>query len=91
MGLFSYSVMPFGLRNAPATYQCLMNKELTGLRGCAAYLDDVVVFSDTWEAQVQCLSAMFEQLAEANLTVSLANCEFVKAMVTYLWHGGRPG
>lgn len=45
-GLFSYSVMLFGLRNAPVTFQCLMNKVLAGLTECAAYLDDVV-FSDT--------------------------------------------
>ena len=47
---------------------------------CAAYLDDVVVFSDTWEAHVPCLRAVFDRLVEANLT----KCEFAKATVTYL-------
>ncbi|KAG1933868.1 gag-pol fusion protein [Pimephales promelas] len=45
-GLYSYSVMSFGLRNAPATFQRLMNRIVSGLQGCAVYLDDVVVYSD---------------------------------------------
>lgn len=83
-GLFSYSVMPFGLRNAPATFERLMNRVLAGLEGCSAYLDDVVMFSDTWEAHVQRLCAVFDRLAPTNLTVNLAKCEFAKATVTYL-------
>lgn len=51
-GLSSYTVMPFGLRNAPATCQRLMNRVVPGLSGCAVYLDDVVVYSDTWEAHL---------------------------------------
>ena len=43
-GLFSYSVMSFGLRNAPATFQRLMNMVVSGLDGCAVYLDDVVIY-----------------------------------------------
>lgn len=76
--------MPFGLKNAPATFQCLMNMVLAGQSGCAAYLDDVVVFSDTWDTHVQRLKAVFGRLAEANLTVNLAKCDFAKATVTYL-------
>ena len=79
-GLFS--VLPFGLRNAPATFQRLINRVL--ITRCAAYSDDVVVFSDTWDADVQRLQAVFDRLAEANLTVNLAKCEFAKVTVTYL-------
>ena len=82
-GLYSYKVMPFGLRNAPATFQRLMNKVVSGLVGCAVDLDDVVVYSDTWEDHLQRIQALFDRLALASLTVNLAKCEFAKATVTY--------
>ena len=76
--------MSFGLRNAPATFQRLMNLVTAGLVGCAVYLDDVVVFSDTWVDHIQRIAALFSRLAGAHLTVNLAKCEFAKATVTYL-------
>ena len=83
-GLYSYTVMPFGLRNAPATFQRLMNKVVRGLEGCAVYLDDVVIYSDTWEKHLEQVKALFDRLLWAQLTVNLAKCEFAKATVTYL-------
>ena len=83
-GLYEYTVMSFGLRNAPATFQRLMNLVTAGLVGCAVYLDDVVVFSDTWVDHIQRIAALFSRLAGAHLTVNLAKCEFAKATVTYL-------
>ncbi len=83
-GLYSYRVMPFGLRNAPATFQRLMTKLLGDLEGWTVYLDDVVAFSDTWSSHVACIHALFSRLAEVHLTVNLAKCEFAKATVTYL-------
>ena len=83
-GLYSSSVMSFGLWNAPATFQRLMNRVVSGLEGCAVYLDDVVVFSDTWEGHLSRNHALFDRLADAQLTVNLAKCEFAKATVTYL-------
>lgn len=83
-GLYSYMVMPFGLKNAPATFQRLMNHVVSGLEGCSVYLDDVVVYSDNWSSHLQHVRALFERLVEAQLTVNLAKCEFAKATVTYL-------
>lgn len=51
-GLYFYSVMSFGLRNAPATFQRLMNCVVSGLEGCTVYLDDVIVYSDSWDQHV---------------------------------------
>ncbi|KAG7510475.1 hypothetical protein JOB18_022493 [Solea senegalensis] len=67
-GLYSYKVMPFGLKNAPATFQHLMNRVVAGLQGCAVYLDDLVIYSDTWHWHLQRIRALFERLAEARLT-----------------------
>lgn len=83
-GLYSYNVMPFGLKNAPATFQRLMNRVTAGLEGCSVYLDDLVVYSDSWDSHMQRIQALFERLVEANLTVNLAKCEFARATVTYL-------
>lgn len=85
-GLYKYTVMPFGLRNAPATFQPLMNQVVAGLDGCAVYLDDVVIYSDTWSEHIQRIIALFEKLVWAGLTVNSAKCEFAKATVTYTAH-----
>ena len=83
-GLYTYNVMSFGLRNAPSSFQRLMNYVTSGLEGCAVYLDDVVTVGDTWALHLSRLAALFERLQAANLTVNLAKCEFAKATVTYL-------
>lgn len=61
-----------------------MNRVLLGLEGCAVYLDDLVVFSDSWESHIKRLCAVLRRLSEARLTVNLEKCEFAKATVTYL-------
>ncbi len=68
----------------PATFQRLMTKVLGDLDGCTVYLDDVVVYSDTWSSHLEHIRALFSHLAEARLTVNLAKCEFARATVTYL-------
>ncbi len=85
-GLYSYNVMPFGLKNAPATFQRLMNHVVSGLIGCSVYLDDVVIYSDTWYSHLRCIRSLFERLMEAHLTINLAKCSFAMATVTYLGH-----
>ncbi len=82
--LLQYSVMAFGMRNAPATFQRLMNQVLSGVTNVEVYLDDVVVFSNTWEEHLNQLYVIFDRLNKASLTLNLAKCEFAKATVTYL-------
>lgn len=79
-----YTVMPFGLRNAPATFQRLMHKVLSGVSDCEVYLDDIVAYSKTWHEHVKTLHVVFKRLQEASLTLNLAKCDFGKATVTYL-------
>ncbi|XP_072171900.1 uncharacterized protein [Diadema setosum] len=85
-GLFQSKVMPFGLKNAPATFQRLMNDVTRDVDGCVVYIDDVVVYSDTWESHIRQLRALFDKLSEANLVINLQKSEFTKAQVTYLGH-----
>ncbi|KAL6461078.1 hypothetical protein MHYP_G00310440 [Metynnis hypsauchen] len=79
-----YTVMAFGLRNAPATFQRLMTIVLGDVPNCDAYLDDIVVYSDTWEHHMQLLETVFTRLRDASLVLNLEKCEFGKGVVTYL-------
>ncbi|XP_076069765.1 uncharacterized protein LOC143041641 [Oratosquilla oratoria] len=85
-GLYQFTVLPFGLRNAPATFQRLMNIVTAGLVGVRCYLDDLVVFSDSWGEHVDRLRALFVLLAAHSLTVNLAKSEFGHARITFLGH-----
>ncbi len=85
-----YSVMAFGMRNAPSTFQRLMRIVLNGVENCEAYLDDIVIYSSSWEEHVSSLR-VFSRLAGASLTLNLAKCEFAKATVVYLGKSGRTG
>ena len=79
-----YTVMPFVMRNAPATFQWLVNIMLSGLCDCEAYSDDIVVYLGSWDEHIQQLFSVFGRLLDANLTMNLAKCEFGQAMVIYL-------
>jgi len=79
-----YKVMAFGLRNAPATFQRLVNRVIKGMHNVEAYLDDLVIYSASWSEHVEQLEELFSRLSRANLTVNLVKCEFGRATVTYL-------
>ena len=85
-GRYQYRVMPFGMRNSSATFQRFMNSTISGLHGCEAYIDDLIVHSDTWSEHMLLLRALFDRLIEARLTVNLARSEFCKGTVQYLGH-----
>ena len=85
-GLYQYKVMPFGMKNAPATFQRLI-QQLTGdLVGCEGYIDDVIIYSSSWEHHVDLLHQLFSTLSQANLTVNVAKSEFGHCQVTFLGH-----
>ena len=78
--------MPFGMENSPATFQRLVNKVICGLDCCDAYIDDVIIYSDSWSDHLQRIRKFFDRLSEAKLTVYLAKTEFYHTNVTFLGH-----
>ena len=66
-GHYEYKKMPFGLKNAPATFQRLMDNVLTGLQGnvCFVYLDDIVIYAQSLEEHKLKLNQLFQHLREA--------------------------
>ena len=85
-GLYQYKVMPFGMKNSPATFQRLVNGLVSDLDGCKAYIDDAIIFSEEWEQHLQTIRNFFGRLSEAKLTVNLAKSEFCHANLTFLGH-----
>ena len=85
-GLYQYKVMPFGMKNAPATFQRMVNKLVRNIDGCEGYIDDVVIFSDNWSDHIRQIERFFQIMREAKLTINLMKSEFGKATVKYLGH-----
>ncbi|KAM7394882.1 hypothetical protein PAMA_006561 [Pampus argenteus] len=84
-GLFQFTVMPFGLHGAPATFQRLMDRVLRGCDHCsAAYLDDVVIFSNTWKEHLEHVSLVLGKIQEAGLTLNPSKCEWARQETQYL-------
>jgi hypothetical protein len=86
-GSYFYKVMPFGMKNAPGTFQRLMNKVVCGLCNTDVYIDDLDVHTkNCWKTHLRQLRELFDRLSEANLTINLEKCEFGKARVMFLGH-----
>ena len=68
-GLYQYKVMPFGMKNWPATFQHLINMIITGLDNCKAYIDDAIIYSEEWDQQIKTIREFFERLSKAKLTI----------------------
>ena len=86
-GQFQFTVMPFGLSGAPSTFQQMLNSLIKDKHDfAAAYLDDLVIFSSTWENHMQHLRTILQQLRKANLTVKPQKCQLGMAECVYLGH-----
>ena len=88
LGFFECDCMPFGLCNAPATLQRLMQNCLGKLNliYCFIYLDDIIMFSQTAEEHLHRLHIMFDQFREYNLKLKLSKCSLFKEEINYLAH-----
>ncbi|XP_040197588.1 uncharacterized protein LOC120930474 [Rana temporaria] len=88
MGLFEFKSMPFGLCNAPATFQRLMERCLGHLnfQSVLLYLDDVIVYSKSYQEHLTHLSDVFQVLIQHGLKVKPSKCHLLKPQVHYLGH-----
>ena len=95
-GLFEYVRMPFGLKNAPPTFQRLVNMVFHGLDDIMyVYIDDVIIFSNTLEEHVQHLNTVLERMDRYGLVTQQKKCNFFVSKIQYLGlefdeHGYRP-
>lgn len=87
-GIYQWKRMPFGLVNAPASFQALMTQVLKGLnwKTCLVYVDDILVFSNSFQQHIQHLHDIFTRLESAGLTLKPNKCSFALKEVHYLGH-----
>ena len=87
-GLWQFTVMPFGLCNAPATFERLMESVLRGLTydACLVYLDDVIVVGRNFQEQLDNLRKVFQRIREARLKLNPGKCQLFQKEVRYLGH-----
>lgn len=87
-GLYEFLVMPFGLCNAPATFQSLMNDVLWPFLHCfvLVFFDDILVYSDTWADHLRHIRAVLNTLQQHRLFVKRSKCVFSVDSIVYLGH-----
>ena len=96
-GLFEFNAMPFGLQNAPAVFQRLVQHILmpihpqTGPTFVSAYLDDIIVFSESFDENLCHLRHVIQCFADTGLKFKPSKCHFICQEVEYLGHIITPG
>ena len=85
-GKYEFLQVPFGLAQAPAFFQHLMNKVLDNCPFAMTYLDDIIIFSDTEEEHLAHIEEIFKRLEAADLKMKRSKCDFFKKHIHYLGH-----
>jgi hypothetical protein len=87
-GHYEFLVMPFGLANAPATFQALMNDVLRPYlrRFVLVFFDDILIYSSSWAEHLQHLAITLKAIPNHRLHLKLSKCSFGAASVAYLGH-----
>ena len=85
-GLWQFKVMPFGLCNAPATFERLMELVLRGLlwQRCLVYIDDIIVYGTTFEDTLENLQLVLQRVRDAGLKLKPKKCELFTREILYL-------
>ncbi|VDI10852.1 Hypothetical predicted protein [Mytilus galloprovincialis] len=87
-GIYQFKRMPFGLMNSPITFQAMMSHVLRGLnwKFVLVYVDDILIFSQTFEDHLNHLSQVFDRLRHANLKLHPSKCHFAVKEIMFLGH-----
>ena len=85
-GKWEFKRCPFGLAQAPAYFQRLVNEVLLGLTFAFGYLDDILIFSPDMETHLKHLRILFDRLRSADLKLKEVKCNFLKKHIQYLGH-----
>ena len=85
-GKFEFKLCPFGLAQAPAYFQRLVDEVLRGLPFAFGYLDDILIFSPDIDTHLYHIEILFQRLREAKLKLKESKCNFLKKHVQYLGH-----
>ena len=94
-GLYEMTVMPFGLVNFQATFQRMMDCTLKGLKHTESYIDDCIIYSQTFEQHLVDLQEVLERMKQANIHIKYRKCQLGDDKVEFLGHsvseeGRRP-
>lgn len=87
-GYYEFLVMPFGLSNAPSTFQALMNEVLCPVlrQFVLVFFDDVLIYSASWDEHLEHLAAIFEMFRQHHLSAKFSKCTFGCTSLGYLGH-----
>ncbi|GFT39919.1 retrovirus-related Pol polyprotein from transposon 297 [Trichonephila clavipes] len=86
-GHYQWKVMPFGMKNAGSTFQKSMdNALLLHRKYCRSYIDDIAIYSTTWNEHLDHIAKVFKSLQEVGLKVNLEKCAFGRKSVKFLGH-----
>jgi hypothetical protein len=83
-GQFEFNTLPFGLKNSGPAFQRLLDKILKGLNFATAYIDDIVIYSDSWNEHKDHIKQVLQRLRDANLTAKPKKCLFGMSKTEYL-------
>lgn len=85
-GHYEFLRMPFGLKNAPSTFQRLMDSVLRGLDNVLTYLDDVIIYSTSLQEHIEKCKQVFDRFRLNNLKIQVNKSEFLQKQVKFLGH-----
>ena len=87
-GLYQFKVMPFGLCNAPSTFQRTMDIVLEEFLNefCMVYIDDIIIFSKSFDDHMKHLKMIFDKLQSEGFQIKYDKCQFARQRISYLGH-----